>query len=84
MRFRKSDIATIAYWVVVVALIASGGWYVVNREFDLIIQIGLILAALALILAVVADPERVRKALTGRQAKFGSNALIFSLAFFPL
>jgi ABC-type uncharacterized transport system involved in gliding motility auxiliary subunit len=81
MKIRKSKIANIAYWVAVVALLASAGWYVINREFDLVIQIGLILTGLCIILAVAIDPERVWKALKGRQARYGSNALIFTLAF---
>jgi ABC-type uncharacterized transport system involved in gliding motility auxiliary subunit len=81
MRVRKTLIATIAYWTALLALILAGAWYVVNREVDLIIQIGLILSVFNVVLGVVADPQRLRKVFIGRQAKYGSNALIFSLAF---
>jgi ABC-type uncharacterized transport system involved in gliding motility auxiliary subunit len=81
MRIRRSHLANIAYWVCVVILMGAGAWYVLNREFDVLIRIALIMAIIALMLGVLADPERVRKAITGRQARYGSNAVLFSLAF---
>jgi ABC-type uncharacterized transport system involved in gliding motility auxiliary subunit len=81
MKFRKSDIATIAYLVSLVLLLACGAWYIVNRDFDLVIKIGLILVLLGCIAGILLDPDRVRRALKGRQARYGSNALVFSLAF---
>jgi len=46
---------------------------------------GLLLSAgftiLALAIYVVFEPEKTRQALTGRQARYGSNALIMSIAF---
>jgi ABC-type uncharacterized transport system involved in gliding motility auxiliary subunit len=80
VRIRKSQLATIAYWIAVIALVLAGAWYVVNRETDLMIQIGLILAVVSVILGAVADPDRLRKFFIGRQAKYGGNALIFTLA----
>jgi ABC-type uncharacterized transport system involved in gliding motility auxiliary subunit len=43
--------------------------------------ISLSIFVLGLALAVLLDPERARKFLTGRQAQYGSNAIIMLLAF---
>lgn len=46
---------------------------------------GLLISAgftiLALALYVVLEPEKIRQAITGRQARYGSNAIIISVAF---
>jgi ABC-type uncharacterized transport system involved in gliding motility auxiliary subunit len=81
MSIRKSQLSTIAYWIALISLIFAGGWYVINRNVDIVIQISLILTAISIVVAVAVDPKRVRDALVGRQAKYGSNALVFSLAF---
>ncbi len=65
----------------IVALLVAGAWYVINRQFDLGVQIALALAILASAAAVLIDPERVQMALTGRQARYGSNALLLVIAF---
>src|SRR5215207_4078233 len=49
----------------------------VNRY--LIISAGLIILGLAAY--AIMEPERVRRFLTGRQARYGSNALVMSIAF---
>jgi hypothetical protein len=55
--------------------------YIVQREFSLAIQISLSLVLIGLALYVILDPQRVRKGLTGRQARYGSNAILLSVAF---
>lgn len=45
----------------------------------LVVSIGFLVAGLALY--AILDPAGVRRVLTGRQARYGSNALIMSLAF---
>jgi ABC-type uncharacterized transport system involved in gliding motility auxiliary subunit len=55
--------------------------YIVQREFNLYLQICLGLIIVGLALYALLDPERVRQLLTGRQARYGSNALVLSLAF---
>jgi gliding motility-associatede transport system auxiliary component len=45
----------------------------------LLLSIGFTILALAVY--VVLEPEKTRQALTGRQARYGSNALIMSIAF---
>jgi len=63
------------------AVIAAAVLYILQREWNLYLQISLGLVVLGLALFAVLDPDRVRVALTGRQARYGSNALILSIAF---
>ena len=49
-----------------VAAIAAGGIYVVQRSFTLPVQISLGIIVLGLLLAVVFNPERAREVLSGR------------------
>ena len=66
------------------AALAAGGLYIVQREFSLAVKISLALIPLGLALFALLDPERLRRMLTGRQARYGSNALIVTLAFLGL
>ncbi len=50
-----------------------------NLNRAILVSIGVIILGLAIYAFV--EPDRVRRALTGRQARYGSNALIMSLAF---
>ncbi len=63
------------------AVLVSFGLYVVLRRFDLPLQISLSLIVVGLALFAILDPDRVRRLLTGRQARYGSNALVLTLAF---
>ncbi len=63
------------------ALLVSAGLYIVQREFNLYLQISLALVVAGLALCVLLDPDRARQALTGRQARYGSNALVLTIAF---
>ncbi len=65
----------------VLALLAAAGLYIVQRQWNLPLQICLGLFVVGLAVFVAMDPGAVRKALTGRQAKYGSNALILAIAF---
>lgn len=62
-------------------VLAAAGYYIVERSFDLPLQISLGISIIGLALFALLDPQRVREALTGRQARYGSNALIMTLAF---
>jgi ABC-type uncharacterized transport system involved in gliding motility auxiliary subunit len=64
-----------------VAALVALGLYIVMREFNLYMQISVGLVVLGLAFFVILDPNRVRSALTGRQARYGSNALVLTLAF---
>ena len=65
-----------AYLVGLLALLASGAYYFVNRQFDVYLRVGLALAVVGVAAGILLDPDRVRRLLTGRQARYGSNALV--------
>jgi ABC-type uncharacterized transport system involved in gliding motility auxiliary subunit len=55
--------------------------YFIQREWNIYLQVSIGLVVIGLALFTILDPERVRKILTGRQARHGSNVLVLSLAF---
>jgi ABC-type uncharacterized transport system involved in gliding motility auxiliary subunit len=71
-------------YISLVAALFSAGYSIVTQKFDLPIQISLGITVIGLALAVILDPERARMLLTGRQARYGSNALILGVAFLGL
>lgn len=73
--------APLGLYLSLVAALVSAGLYIVQRAWNLPLQISLGLILIGLALFSVMDPERVRVALTGRQARYGSNALVMSVAF---
>jgi len=62
------------------AVIVSAGLYIVFHRFDLPLEISLGFIVIGLAIFILLDPERARVGLTGRQARYGSNALILVLA----
>lgn len=73
--------APVGLYLALVALVVSVGLYLIQREWNLWLQISLGLIVVGLAVYAILDPNRVRMALTGRQARYGSNALILTLAF---
>ena len=65
----------------ILALLAGIGLYIVQRAWNLPVQISLAVFIIGLAVFVVLDPEAIRKVLTGRQARYGSNAFILTVAF---
>ena len=63
-----------------VALVATLILAFLYRAFTLPVQISLAVTVLGLAVFVLLDPGRTRELLTGRQARYGSNALVLSLA----
>jgi ABC-type uncharacterized transport system involved in gliding motility auxiliary subunit len=63
-----------------VAALAAGGIAIVQKTFSLPIQICLGLVVLGLLLAVIFNPQRAREVLSGRQARYTSNALLVIIA----
>jgi ABC-type uncharacterized transport system involved in gliding motility auxiliary subunit len=77
----RSKYRWVALGVSIVALLVTIGLYIVQRQFNLYLQISLGLFIIGLALYVVLDPDAFRKLITGRQARYGSNALIITVAF---
>ena len=73
--------APIGLYLAILAAVASAGLYIVQREWNLPLQISLGLIVIGLALFTFLDPDRVRQMLTGRQARYGSNALVLTIAF---
>jgi len=63
------------------ALVLAVGLYIVQREWNLYLQILLGLFVIGFAVYIALDPGSVRAALTGRQARHGSNAIILGVAF---
>lgn len=63
-----------------VALVATLILAFLYRAFTLPVQISLAVTVLGLAVFVLLDPGRTRELLTGRQARYGSNALVLTLA----
>lgn len=80
MKIEARKLAPIGLYLSLVAAIASIGLYIVFHQFNLWLQISLGLVVVGLALFGILDPQRVRVSLTGRQARYGSNALILILA----
>ncbi|HNB50485.1 MAG TPA: GldG family protein [Anaerolineales bacterium] len=55
--------------------------YFVQREWNLPLQISLALVVVGLAAFVILDPDRARNMMSGRQARYGSNAIVLALAF---
>ena len=67
--------------VALIALLFAAGLYIVQHQWNLYLQISLGLFIIGLAIFVALDPGSIRTALTGRQARYGSNALILTVAF---
>jgi ABC-type uncharacterized transport system involved in gliding motility auxiliary subunit len=63
-----------------IPLVGGLGFYFVNRFWDLKAEIAVGLGVMLWACFVLLRPEQVRTALTGRTARYGSNALVMSLA----
>jgi len=73
--------APIGLYLAGLAAIVSLALFIILRTFNLPLQISLGMIVIGLALFVLLDPGRAREALTGRQARYGSNALLLTIAF---
>lgn len=62
------------------ALVAAAVLYIIEQSFALPVQISLGIVVLGLAGFVLLDPQRAKEALTGRQARYGSNSLVLAIA----
>ena len=72
--------APLGLYLALLAGLTAIGLYFVQREWNLALQISLALFVIGLAAFAVLDPGRLRRALTGRQARYGSNAVIVTIA----
>jgi ABC-type uncharacterized transport system involved in gliding motility auxiliary subunit len=73
--------APVGLYISIIAALVSLGLYIVQREWNLALQISISLIIAGLVVFVILDPQRTRSILSGRQARFGSNAIILLIAF---
>ncbi len=81
MRSEWRRFSFIGFYLAGAAALVAIGAYIIQRQFSLIVQISLGLAVIGLALVALLDPERVRRFFAGRQARYGSNALVLTLGF---
>jgi ABC-type uncharacterized transport system involved in gliding motility auxiliary subunit len=72
--------APLGLWLAGAAAVTSVVLYILQRELTLALQISLGLIVIGLAIFAILDPERVRKLLTGRTARYGSNAVVLVIA----
>ena len=65
----------------VISLLVAVGFFIVQHKWNLALQISLGLFIIGLAAVVALDPAAIRALLTGRQARYGSNAFILMAAF---
>ncbi len=80
MKLQPTKLAPIGLYLALVAALASISLYIVQHTFNLWLQISLGLIVIGLAMYALLDPQHVRTALTGRQARYGSNILVLVLA----
>lgn len=73
--------ASIGLVVAGLAAVAAFSFYFVQREWNLAVQISLALIVIGVAAFILLDPDRARNMVSGRQARYGSNAVVLSLAF---
>ena len=73
--------APIGLAVAGLATLAAFSLYFVQREWNLPLQISIALIVVGLAAFVLLDPDRARNVFSGRQARYGSNAFVLTLAF---
>ncbi len=73
--------APIGLYLALIGVLAAIGFLIVQHEFNLPVQISIGFVLIGLAIFILLDPQRARAALTGRQARYGSNALVMGLAF---
>jgi ABC-type uncharacterized transport system involved in gliding motility auxiliary subunit len=77
----RRKLAPLALFLSLAAFFTAGGLYIIRQQVDLSFKTCLAFIPAGIAIAILLDPDRARKFLTGRQARYGSNTLITSLAF---
>lgn len=81
MKPETKQYAPLAFWVGLAAALTAGGLYFIFRTPNTAFYIAAALGILGLGGSVYLDPARARALFSGRQARYGGNALLLSLAF---
>jgi ABC-type uncharacterized transport system involved in gliding motility auxiliary subunit len=81
MKIEWRRYAPFGLYLSLLSVLIAAGLYIVYRAWNLPLQISLGVAIIGLALYAILDPDQLREAITGRQARYGSNAVVLSLAF---
>lgn len=81
MNITKEHLAPWSFILALLSFVFVGVWFVINRQLGTAGQIALGVAVAGITAGILLDPDRVRQLLSGRQARYGSNALLLVLAF---
>jgi ABC-type uncharacterized transport system involved in gliding motility auxiliary subunit len=81
VNIERSRLSAGAFIIGVVTLLATGIRYLFIPTVDTLVWVGIGIGVVALAASALVDPDRIRNALRGRQGRYGSNALVLSLAF---
>jgi len=81
LQLQRKHLASASLYLALLAGIAAFTLYIIQREWNLYLQISLGLVVVGLAVYAVLNPQQVRQFLVGRQARYGSNALIMTIAF---
>ncbi len=81
MKPQLKRFARVGLWLALIAACASVVLVILQREWNLPLQISLGLVVIGLALYALLDPGKVREILSGRAARYGSNAVILLIAF---
>jgi ABC-type uncharacterized transport system involved in gliding motility auxiliary subunit len=73
-------LAPFGLYLALLAGLAAIGLYIVQREWNLALQICLALVVLGLAAFAILDPGKLRQGIKGRQARYGSNAIVVLIA----
>ena len=80
MMLKLRRFAPLALWLALFAALTAGVLYILQREWNLPLQISLGLVVIGLAVFGLLDPGSVRRMFTGRQARYGSNAIVLLVA----
>jgi ABC-type uncharacterized transport system involved in gliding motility auxiliary subunit len=78
---RRQKSAIFGLYVAVAAAFAALIFFFIAQSLSALVQIFLALMVIGFASYILLDPQRIRIVLSGRQASYGSNALIMVLAF---
>ena len=81
LKIERARLALGCYLLALASLLASGLKYLLDPVIDGWMRGGVVLAVAAAAAGVLLDPARVRRAFSGRQARYGGNAALFGAGF---
>lgn len=79
-RMKLQKFAPFSLYLSIIALLVSGSIYFVQRRYTFQLEVSLGICFIGLALYVLLDPKRVRRVITGRQAKYGNNLILSAIA----